>query len=186
MNKLKHSLLLLEHAQEIGYSEWAFQPESISLRLCVENRNPLPADATNLPFFPYADCVEFFLKDSQAPDYHELHCSTNGIRYQIHLPSREQLQVHRHAAALPAAWVAPTPEFVLTRNQLQDGFWELDLSIPWDLFPQGMPNRIQYHCAGYDAQAPGKPPRLWSSVPFSRRDFHYQEEWHQLQLRPQP
>ena len=139
------------------------------------------ATADDQKMWTLGDVAEFFVKPGvDRTDYWELHVTPNDFIMDIHIPDRARFQ----AGAVSWDDVIAPSSGATKRVDVCDGFWCVELCIPWAAFASpGIPAAgatWQFAICRYNYNGGLDNPEHSSTAPLTNTSFHHYEDFDTL------
>ena len=139
------------------------------------------ATADDQKMWTLGDVAEFFVKPGvDRTDYWELHVTPNDFIMDIHIPDRARFQ----AGAVSWNDVIAPSSGATKRVDVCDGFWCVELCIPWAAFASpGIPAAgatWQFAVCRYNYNGGLDNPEHSSTAPLTNPSFHHYEDFDTL------
>lgn len=137
----------------------------------------------NEMFFTHSDAFEIFLRPENQDAYYEFHVGTANQKLQLRIPSAEAF-VHTSNSER-GAWAIPEARFKSSSHlDRENGLWYVQATIPFNSVVEtgGSTEQWCFSFARYDYAAAGAAPVLSATSPYSKLNFHRQEEWNSMRF----
>lgn len=139
-----------------------------------------PVTKFNEHFYSFGDVFEIFIRSPDREEYVELHVNPNNTQFQLRIPSMKAFYAARGQAGLSEAWFIQEKSFESTVELTPSG-WRVHAQIPFSLIKGQEPIQpgeewLVSFCR-YDYTRGQEKPVLSSTSPYSKADYHNQDEW---------
>lgn len=138
--------------------------------------------SNNQDFYGFGDAFEIFVRDVSRKTYYELHISPAGHWMQLKLPDREILK--KKGFKVDSIKVPRLMFHFRVRVNRHGNYWEIYARIPLkNICPEHVSlegRKWLVSFSRYDYTQGRRNPVLSSTSNHRIRDFHRQEDWHEL------